>query len=104
MDKKSVLEYLRSIPCGKVVTYSQVAEDLGNKNAARAVGNILHTNKDAVKYPCYRVVNAKGELAKNYAFGGAEGQKKLLESEGIEVKNGKVDLSKYGLRAKEKRV
>lgn len=101
MDKKSVFEYLSKIPSGKVVTYSQIAQALGNKKAARAVGNILHTNKDPKKYPCYRVVNAKGELAKNYAFGGADGQKKFLEAEGIEVTNGKVDLSIYGLRVKD---
>lgn len=101
MDKKSVFEYLSKIPSGKVVTYYQIAETLGNKKAARAVGNILHTNKDPEKYPCYRVVNAKGELAKNYAFGGVDGQKKFLEAEGVEVINGKVDLSIYGLRVKD---
>lgn len=101
MDKKSVFEYLSKIPSGKVVTYSQIAQALGNKKAARAVGNILHANKDPKKYPCYRVVNAKGELAKNYAFGGADGQKKFLEAEGVEVINGKVDLSIYGLRVKD---
>lgn len=97
MDKKAVFDYLTKIPFGKVVTYSQIARDLGNEKAARAVGNILHTNKDVKKYPCYRVVSSKGKLAENYAFGGAKGQKELLEAEGIEVRDGKVDLKKYGL-------
>ena len=42
--------------------------------------------------PCYRVVNAKGELAENFAFGGAEAQKKLLEAEGVVVEAGRVNL------------
>jgi alkylated DNA nucleotide flippase Atl1 len=46
---------------------------------------------------CYRVVNAKGELAGAFAFGGSDAQAKLLEADGIEVINGKVDLEKYGL-------
>ena len=45
--------------------------------------------------PCYRVVNAKGELAEAFAFGGAGAQAKLLEAEGVEVIDGKVDLKKY---------
>ena len=43
------------------------------------------------------MVNAKGELAGEFAFGGAGAQAKLLEAEGIEVINGKVDLKKYGI-------
>jgi alkylated DNA nucleotide flippase Atl1 len=41
-------------------------------------------------------VNAKGELAGEFAFGGPGAQAKLLEADGIEVINGKVDLKKYG--------
>lgn len=46
--------------------------------------------------PCFRVVNSKGELAGEFAFGGTGEQAKLLEAEGIEVKDGRVDLAKYG--------
>ena len=48
--KEQVYEYLRIIPQGKVVTYGQIAEYLGNKNLARVVGNILHNNPDENKY------------------------------------------------------
>ncbi len=47
--------------------------------------------------PCYRVVNSKGELSGEFAFGGEDAQAKLLRADGIEVVNGKVDLSKYGM-------
>ena len=71
---------------------------LGNKHFARVVGNILHGNPDPENYPCHRVVNSKGNVAENYAFGGAKAQRKRLESEGIVFqKNGTVDLNKYGM-------
>ena len=95
IDKQIVYEYLTAIPKGKVVTYGQIAEFLGNKNLARIVGNILHENPDGDKYPCYKVVNAKGNLAKNYAFGGVGCQKIRLEADGVIVNNNKVDLNVY---------
>ena len=93
--KDKVYEYLKTIPKGKVVTYSQIGEFLGNKNLARVVGNVLHKNNDVKNYPCYKVVNSLGKLSKNYAFGGIVGQKKFLTQEGIEVKNDMVDLKKF---------
>ena len=78
-----------------MATYGQVAEIAGDKNMARAVGNALHRNPDPVNIPCFRVVNAKGELAGEFAFGGAGEQAKLLAAEGVEVVDGKVPLDKY---------
>ena len=93
--KEKVYEYLRTIPKGKVVTYGQIAEYLGNKQFARVVGNILHNNPDEDRYPCYKVVDSKGNLSRHFAFGGIEKQKEKLEREGIVVKEYKVDLNKY---------
>ena len=93
-----VYEYLLLIPKGKVVTYKQVAEYLGNKGLARVVGNILHKNPDGDKYPCYKVLNSKGELAESFVFGGKNVQKDRLVNEGIEVCNDRVDLEKYQWR------
>ena len=92
---QKVYDYLTTIPKGKVVTYKQVAESLGNKGLARAVGNILHKNPDGDKYPCYKVLNSKGELAEAFVFGGKDVQRKRLEKEGIKVIDNKVDLSVY---------
>ena len=69
----------------------------GNRRMCRAVGNALHKNPDPVGIPCYRVVNAKGELAGKFAFGGADVQEKLLQNDGIFVENGRVNLKKYGM-------
>ena len=43
------------------------------------------------------MVNAKGELSGEFAFGGVGAQAKLLEDEGVEVIDGRVDLKKYGV-------
>lgn len=93
--KEKVYEFLTTIPKGKVVTYSQIAEYLGNKKLARVVDNILHNNPDKDKYPCYKVVDRNGNLSKHFAFGGIEKQKEKLEEDGIIVENYKVDLDKY---------
>ena len=61
---------------------------------ARAVGNILHKNPDPDNIPCFRVVNSKGELAGEFAFGGPGAQAGLLEAEGVVVTNGRVDIEK----------
>ncbi len=93
---KQVYEFLKTIPRGKVATYSQIAAALGHKNSARAVGNILHANPDTDFYPCHKVVNSQGKLAKNFALG-IEEQKKRLEAEGIVVINYTVNLNIYGI-------
>lgn len=96
--KDKIYDYVKMIPQGKVVTYGQIAEYIGDKKLARVVGNVLHNNPDSVNIPCHRVVNANGEVAENFAFGGAKGQRKKLEKEGIVFEeSGRVDLQKYGM-------
>jgi O-6-methylguanine DNA methyltransferase len=93
---KRIYEAVKKIPKGKVATYADVAEMAGDRKMARAVGNALHKNPDPGTIPCHRVVNSKGELAGEYAFGGAWKQAEILDSEGVEVVDGRVDLEKYG--------
>ncbi len=93
---KRIYEAVKKIPYGKVATYGQVAEVAGNKKMSRAVGNALHKNPDPLNIPCYRVVNSKGELAECFVFGGINRQEELLKEEGVEVKNGVVDLKRFG--------
>lgn len=92
---KRIYDAVKRIPYGRVATYGQVAAMAGDRKMARAVGNALHRNPDPDNIPCYRVVNAKGELAGAFAFGGAGVQAKLLEAEGVEVIDDRVDLKKY---------
>lgn len=86
------------IPKGCVATYAQVALMSGHRGAARAVGNALHVNPYFGVVPCHRVVNAKGRLASDFAFGGVGEQARLLTEEGVAVEGGAVDLEKYQWR------
>lgn len=95
---KRIYEAVKRIPKGCVATYGQVATMAGNERMSRAVGNALHKNPTPGIVPCHRVVDAKGRLAGGFAFGGMEAQAALLTREGVEVKDGKVDLGKYGMR------
>lgn len=92
-----VYEAVCRIPKGKVASYGQIARICGNPNASRAVGSALHRNPMPGTIPCHRVVNRNGRLAPAFAFGGADAQKILLESEGVFVnEHGHVDMHRFG--------
>lgn len=92
-----VYKIVRKIPRGKVMTYGQIAEALGTKDARR-VGHALHANKDR-NTPCHRVVNKDGRLAPGYAFGGPDEQKMKLAAEGVTfIDHNHVDLGKSMLK------
>ena len=95
---KRIYEAVKKIPKGQVATYADVAEMAGDRKMARAVGNALHKNPDPSTIPCHRVVNSKGELAGEYAFGGAWKQARILENEGVEIVEGRVNLDKYRIK------
>lgn len=89
-----VYRCVEKIPRGKVSTYGRIAEACGCPRASRAVGTALHMNPQPGRIPCHRVVNREGRLAPAFAFGGTDAQRRLLESEGVEVSpEGYVDLS-----------
>ncbi|MDP4039750.1 MAG: MGMT family protein [Candidatus Pacearchaeota archaeon] len=83
---------LRKVPKGKVTTYKALAEALNSK-AYRAVGKAMNKNPFAPEVPCHRVINSSGELG-GFAYGIKE-KIKLLKSEGVEIKNNKIDLKIY---------
>ena len=95
---KRIYDAVKMIPKGCVATYSQVAKMAGNERMCRAVGNALHKNPEPGIIPCHRVVDSKGRLAGEFAFGGAGGQARLLEAEGVAVVDGKVDLEIYQMK------
>lgn len=59
--REKVLQIVRKIPRGKVLTYQEVAKKAGNPKACRAVGNILHKNYDSI-IPCHRVIRSDGKI------------------------------------------
>jgi len=75
-----VWQALRGIPRGQTRTYSQLARELGNPNATRAVARACATNRVSVVVPCHRVVGVSGSLT-GYRWG-VERKRMLLEAEG----------------------
>lgn len=73
-------DLLRQIPAGKVVTYADIAHQLGGK-AYQAVGNAMAKNPDVIVVPCHRVVNSNGNIGK-FALG-TDKKIALLKQEGI---------------------
>lgn len=97
--KSRVYTAVASIPRGYVATYSQIAAMAGCPRAARAVGNAIHTNTDPIAVPCHRVVGSDGRLGSNYGLGGPSEQKRRLAEEGvIPGPDGRIDLTRYGLK------
>jgi AraC family transcriptional regulator of adaptative response/methylated-DNA-[protein]-cysteine methyltransferase len=74
-----VWQALRRIPRGETRSYSQLARELGDPKATRAVARACATNRVAIVVPCHRVVGASGSLT-GYRWG-VERKRMLLEAE-----------------------
>ena len=92
---KEVIELLYKIPKGKVTTYKIIGDALGIR-AYRLIGSILGDNNTSA--PCYRVVMSSGEVGGFKHSKNNQEKINLLKQEGVEVKNGRVDLKKYLFR------
>jgi AraC family transcriptional regulator of adaptative response/methylated-DNA-[protein]-cysteine methyltransferase len=75
-----VWQALRRIPRGETRSYSQLARELGDPKATRAVARACATNRVAIVVPCHRVVGASGSLT-GYRWG-VERKRQLLQAEG----------------------
>ncbi len=96
--QQKVLEIVRMIPRGRVLTYGQVALLAGIPRGARQVGRILYQSGGTPGVPWQRVINRYGGLS-TYKIGSGELQRELLEAEGIEFKpDGTLDLRQYQWR------
>ncbi|TDT59800.1 methylated-DNA-[protein]-cysteine S-methyltransferase [Enterobacter sp. AG5470] len=78
--QRDVWQALRTIPCGQVIHYGQLAETLGRAGAARAVGAANGANPVSIVVPCHRVIGRNGTLT-GYA-GGVQRKEWLLRHEG----------------------
>jgi methylated-DNA-[protein]-cysteine S-methyltransferase len=78
--QKQVWERLRAIPYGQTRSYLQLAEEVGNVKAVRAVGLANGRNPISIVVPCHRVIGSNGSLI-GYG-GGLERKQILLELEG----------------------
>lgn len=82
---EKVYSIVRKIPKGKVTTYGAIGMSL--HMSPRVIGQVLHKNPYEGDVPCHRVVDRTGRIAPNFAFGGKDIQRKLLEAEGVHFKD-----------------
>lgn len=99
--KQKIIQIVKMIPKGNVVSYGQVSLMAGVPRGARQVGWILHQHGDQV--PWWRVINNAGRISIKSVEHHANLQRDLLEKEGIKVtKNLNIDIEKYRWKPDEK--
>jgi len=79
----AIYSCVADIPMGKVATYGQIAQLIGQPRYARQVGYALAATPDDLEIPWHRVVDARGEVSPRAEPGGDELQRSLLEGEGV---------------------
>jgi methylated-DNA-[protein]-cysteine S-methyltransferase len=79
--RRAVYDATRAIGPGEIKTYGEIAREVGDPNAARAVGAALGSNPYPIVVPCHRVLAADGSLHGFSAPGGIKTKRKLLEIE-----------------------
>lgn len=90
-----VIEIIKNIPEGHVMTYGQIAGLAGSPRAARQVVRVLHSMSRKHRLPWHRVINTKGQIALKDEESYNE-QLWALQGEGVEVGlRGVIDLEKY---------
>ena len=92
--REKVYEIVRQIPPGKVMTYGQIADLLGEGYTARTVGYVMHAAQTA-SVPWQRVINSQGGCSTAKLTVPHNLQQSLLEHEGVVFKNEKCDLGIY---------
>ncbi|RMA66359.1 MGMT family protein [Ulvibacter antarcticus] len=85
-----VHEVAKLIPYGRVTSYGAIARYLGAAGSARMVGWAMNASSKDGDVPAHRVVNRIGLLSGKHHFDGTNLMQQLLESEGVKVKEHKV--------------
>lgn len=93
--RRRIYAVVARIPRGRVATYGQVAALAGAPRHARQVGYALHDLPTGSDLPWQRVINARGEVSPRSEPGWEGFQRRLLEAEGIEFRDGRIDLRRY---------
>ena len=83
----SVFQVVKLIPKGRVTSYGAIAAYLGAKKSSRVVGYAMNTSHAIPGIPAYRVVNRLGCLTGKMHFSSSDEMERLLEKEGVLVKN-----------------
>ena len=85
-----IVDAIRALRDGEVVTYGDIAEDAGYPKLSRLVGRILATTD--LEVPWWRVVNSVGRLVPGHE----REQSQILRSEGVKVREGRVRQARFG--------
>ena len=88
---KEFYDLLAQIPEGYISTYGDLALQLGDIIASRAVGEMLSENDDPDNLPCYRVIMSDGKLGGYTNPNGVEEKVRRLRKDGIRISNGRVE-------------
>jgi methylated-DNA-protein-cysteine methyltransferase related protein len=94
MSWSPVYKLIKKIPQGRVTTYGQLARALRLPGGARAVGYAMAACPSGRGIPWHRVVGAGGHLRIPEPHGSL--QRRLLESEGVSLDGGRIDMTVYG--------
>jgi methylated-DNA-[protein]-cysteine S-methyltransferase len=81
--QRAVVDVLRAVPRGEVVTYGELAALAGRPGAARAAGSVCAHNRFALVVPCHRVVSSAG--IGGYGSLGVGVKRRLLALEGVRL-------------------
>ena len=81
--QQKVLMCCQQIPYGCIMTYGEVAKQVGHPGAARAVGGVMRNNHCPLVVPCHRVIGSNGKLTGFSAGTGIDLKHRLLQMEGI---------------------
>jgi|ERR1051325_140281 methylated-DNA-protein-cysteine methyltransferase-like protein len=93
--RERVYEIVRRIPTGRVMTYGQIADILGEGYTARTVGFVMHS-ADEETTPWQRVINSQGACSTGRVILPPDKQQRMLEAEGIAFDaRGRCDLKRY---------
>ena len=87
--EQKVYKKLLDVPKGNITTYGDLAKAVGLKNGQRIIGKIMNKNPYPVLIPCHRVVMSTVKIG-GYAYG-EDVKRKMLNDEGIEIKNGSIE-------------
>ena len=85
-----VYDVVRQIPKGRATSYGAIAAYLGAKRGARMVGWAMGNSYTQHELPAHRVVNKQGELSARHLFETPTTMQERLESEGVMVKNDRI--------------
>jgi len=92
--RERVFRIVRAIPRGRVMTYGQIAEILGEGYTPRTVGFVMHSAND--KTPWHRVINAQGGCSTRGLVLPHDKQQRLLETEGVRFnERGRCELKEF---------